>query len=1400
MLKTLRIFVVLLSGFYLYGLSTTAIAGPSYNLPADLSSSPFNCTGSGPSYSCGSNISISKESDINLSANVTLNISGNLGIAKELEVNANGFALNFNVDGNVTIDKEVEFVGNISATGNITLKKEGEFTGNITAGGNINIEKDSTFVGDINAGGNISLDEDSDYTGDVTSSGNLNIDGSTTVNGSCTPTNAQCTGSGGGGGGSNCGINPIITAGFGGTEIDIDDDASNNGSNMTNGTYTGNASLGIGATTPTTGLSVTLPGIEPSTLPANGSSTDDTLSNNETINATTDVFYDEVEVINSRTANLTGGGPFHIRKLKIEDDGTLNIAAGTYYIDELEIKDSGTLNITSEPVRFYIGDKVEVDSDNGVTGSTVAGFQVLMLDGSDDVKLEGNSSFTGMIYAPYGAKIELKDDAVVNAQLVTTGELKIKDDAALTFSAADSTAVSSISTCQTSTVPTLLSEWRFDESSWDGTSSEVVDELSVTNGTSFNGANTSNSSPAKTGNPGTCSYGSFDGSNDYVDLNGMGNLTGSFTITAWIYADTTNSGSRILIDDQNNSNGYGFSLGDPGNGKLRFYSRAVNPISVDTANVVISSGQWYHVAAVHNASSKTRQIFVDGAAVALDSGSAISTYTGTWGTDSGAASIGGENNASAEGNSNFRFNGNIDEVRVYNGVLSAAEIAAVMAETHTCPVSAVDHFVIDVGVGPVTASTCNDFSFTVTAEDSSNNPVTDYSGTVSLTTSTAHGNFKTVTAENTISDSDDNGSATYLFDDLDDGEVTLAVENNHAETLTITVVDSAIPVSTSSIDVTFSDNVFEITDNEPVVMPDNVPVAGRPHSYHIEMIRNDSVTGSCGPAPGYDGTKSLKMWRVKNVSDPSLLEPSFAGTALKDNSAGALSNDILFTAGEADVDLITSDIGQYQIHLADESLSFAGTIIPGNSIEQTVRPFGLALTNITNGAITNPGTNVPGGAVFQTAGANFSVTVEAVLWDTNDDNNTAGGDGIIDAGRSYNDNTKVPSYAWDTDLIALPSGFEPSTGSVGNLLRGLALVPPVSLLQAEFVSNAGTVIAGDIHYSEVGSFTMRADATDFLSASGVDITSDEIVVGRFIPNSFQLSNIVDGSLENSCVTFNYIGQPFGYATPPGFRVTALNVHGNPTTNYFGTWNKLLPSSFSSGPVTLDTTNSLDIEHSAATPRVIALTDNSDGSFDTTFAADSFCYGINSAGVCQKQANSMLTPFTADIDLTLATVSDGEVTTNVNQAFSPAGNDQRFGRVAMKNEFGSEIVDITLPMQAEYFDGVTFILNSDDISCSAINTSNLTITNPGGLLSTVSVDNEFASSGVFNVLLTAPGTGNDGAITVMPELNPDPLLVDDKWLQFDWDGNGLHDNNPTGTATFGIFKGDSRQIYYRQIYR
>jgi hypothetical protein len=74
---------------------------------------------------------------------------------------------------------------------------------------------------------------------------------------------------------------------------------------------------------------------------------------------------------------------------------------------------------------------------------------------------------------------------------------------------------------------------------------------------------------------------------------------GAFTIAAWVKTtDRTQPGQRIVADDENNATGnWGFSLGDPGTGQLRFFLRQGAVFILDTpAGSPIANATWYYVA------------------------------------------------------------------------------------------------------------------------------------------------------------------------------------------------------------------------------------------------------------------------------------------------------------------------------------------------------------------------------------------------------------------------------------------------------------------------------------------------------------------------------------------------------------------------------------------------------------------------------------------------------------------------------------------------------------------------------------------------------------------------------------------------------------------------------------
>ncbi|MFB6158184.1 MAG: LamG-like jellyroll fold domain-containing protein [Candidatus Nanohalobium sp.] len=202
------------------------------------------------------------------------------------------------------------------------------------------------------------------------------------------------------------------------------------------------------------------------------------------------------------------------------------------------------------------------------------------------------------------------------------------------------------------------------------TSGQIVEDLSSKNRDGILGTNTSSDEyDPKLGYAGVGGSKSalFNGRNTTIKVKNFKNIQSSFTISAWMKTHNDSmSGQRIFADDANNTGGYALSYGDPGTGALRFYSRNMSQVSLDTDKGVIEEDKWYHVAAVANLKEDTRSIYVNGKLEAH-----LADDNGTWGIDTGPETIGGEWKTGENYNA---FNGKLQDVRVYGRPLSKSAI------------------------------------------------------------------------------------------------------------------------------------------------------------------------------------------------------------------------------------------------------------------------------------------------------------------------------------------------------------------------------------------------------------------------------------------------------------------------------------------------------------------------------------------------------------------------------------------------------------------------------------------------------------------------------------------------------------------------------------------------------
>lgn len=231
-----------------------------------------------------------------------------------------------------------------------------------------------------------------------------------------------------------------------------------------------------------------------------------------------------------------------------------------------------------------------------------------------------------------------------------------------------------------SSVPAALLELRMDESAWNGTSGEVTDSSgNGFDGTARNGAQTDETSPAVSGDPGTCGYGTFDGSDDYVEVGGLSDtLNGTATLTFWIR--TSQSGDDTLwnapgvtgIEESGGADDIFWGWID-GSGRIGI-SVGNDDANDQKSGSAINDGTWHHVALTRDAASGDTRVYVDG--VLETSGN---SGTGTIGN--AFSSIGRIEDTA--GTPEY-FQGDLDEVRVYDEVLTDSEVQAVFGDVHAC--------------------------------------------------------------------------------------------------------------------------------------------------------------------------------------------------------------------------------------------------------------------------------------------------------------------------------------------------------------------------------------------------------------------------------------------------------------------------------------------------------------------------------------------------------------------------------------------------------------------------------------------------------------------------------------------------------------------------------------------
>ncbi len=895
----------------------------------------------------------------------------------------------------------------------------------------------------------------------------------------------------------------------------------------------------------------------------------------------------------------------------------------------------------------------------------------------------------------------------------------------------------------------ILSEWRMDESDWTGAANEVRDST----GNSFHGSAEHDITTEDAADPlvngGICRVGQFN-DDGYVELPTIPNVTESFTLTGWFNTrDNSEHGQRIFADDETSTGGFALSVGAQGVGMIQFYHRSLDPVSLDSSPNLVANNQWYFAAAVltllPNDEARKELYVFNTSGNLLDYKSEI--VTGTLQPSTGKASLGGEVDGAEEAN---RFNGFLDEVKVFKGPLTQVDLQAIVdfervqknwdGSTRACAgTNVLDHIeIIHDGQG-ITCSTENiTFKACQTADCSSL-----YTNDVNITFSPSDSNT-TWSGTTTIS----NGSSTLQLNHTVPGNITLGVSSSTPAANNGVLCNDG---SGNNCTMNFSDSgfIFSMANQNSCQQTSNY--------IDIEAVKKSDTSVSCVPA--FSGNRSINFSTTYNNPASGVNKISIEPLGGSEETAPDINPvTIDFTPDNNKFKARYDDAGQVTLtanYSGGDGLNLSGSqtfiVIPDHLSVEARLP--------GNGSILN-NTLISGIPVRKAVTDHFEVEVMAMC----DDGTTQAENFMAEAVLSG----ELPSGV----LGALGGDIDRSDfGLVGGVYDKL--------------------LFDDINYSEVGYFTLRADVTDYLG-TGSNLTGTQ-VTGRFIPDHF--------TLISSDVTTDW-GESFVYMDQAEIKVDytleAQNGNNIITQNYnAGFAPALISGSAKNNDNVTELLSRLSSFSGTWLNGQIVYSDkiqfNRNSSPDGPFQ-------LLVLGLAVDDQESGVDILLEDLDMDSSSSGACDPLTTCTAKQLSGLSDIRYGRLAVENAYGPVSLPLSaVTLKAEYYDsGISqFKLNSDDsttdfdsavIDWSAASYSDLS-----------DGDIESTGSGTLNSGFNTFSIHKTGSPTFGPGISgyADYSFSTKSWLKFDWKGGG--DVNPEPRASFGIFKRSKRLIFTREVY-
>ena len=964
--------------------------------------------------------------------------------------------------------------------------------------------------------------------------------------------------------------------------------------------------------------------------------------------------------------------------------------------------------------------------------------------------------------------------------------------------------------------------YSMDETSWNGSAGEVFDETGNFNTQAINGVTTANSTPALTGNPGTCGYGDFDGVDDYIQINDNPklDLQKELSISVWINPKSLpSSGLKTIISKDEN---YEFHLTPAGEINWWWQTQTFS-----TSGAGITPGNWYHVAITYESGKQV--IYING----IEKGAR--TFTGDLILNNDPLQIGQD-----QGIASRFFSGFIDEVYLFDAALSADEINTIYNKRHACAEPAIHHYeIIHDGNGltcasePITIKACTNSSCSTNSDLSTESVSLDF-----IATSTVDGSI--IKASPTFT-----GSTSVNFNHF------------NAETLVLSIAGATVlasnPVECSgfgtSCNMTFADAGFKFLYGESN-SPISYQTAGKEFEEELKLQAVKSNNGVCEGLFTGDVNISLAQ---ENVS-PDL---NFnAGLAFESNG-NTIAKYPLFT------DNVTLDFGSDSIAIIPKPIYLdAGKIslhakysnsdisIVGSSNDFWVKParFEIAAKKTEGNANDYLDGDNADHATIHKAGENFSFTINALNTLGAITQNYRQSDGVLElkVSRIAPQGNAVDGTftyaAGQTRSTSTSAIFEEAT--VTNFSDG----------------NKGSSIFNSAQYDEVGIINLDVQDSNYgeLGESNGLVSATDITVGRFTPAYFKQTVKDDhkGKLDafhsaiGQCAIseWAYTGQrtsddkgTIRYSLAPKLTITAFNALGVITKNYtLGEPENFLKLAANLVDITLPIHDEIQQVVGSVTDNPVAITGvMEEGSFreslddDDNAIAGEWLYAFSDEDhfSYDRDDTSFLKPFDAMIPFVTEQITDSDgitlqsdpatnlVLDSAIEKFTVEGVQIRFARMVLDNSYGAETAELRAPLNIQVYDGTSFNINSDENCLTATIGDKQAGAKYSGSMNLwdyrlIDIENDViqvgdteASIPIIAGITSTLKNGIQNQVFFSPPEKQGTLEWEyevPSWLKFKWDdldsdndGN-FYDDNPSALLYFGRFRGNDRIISWREV--